>query len=1808
MYSRTSLALCIAYASLLPLSSMAESQTTPPLSPHQQLGKLIKEIVPGDGPVRPPYDLARHDMGFKKKLRDWDSEHPWPKKAEDNESVIREHAILKQQALRNWARTRQLRLIREWRSLKKSWGREKRQTERSAADYTFLRYAFGELPLDAFQIALQTASPDCRLRAARLLLAECRFDAAARNLIRLSNEDNPRWAPLALALLVRLDEERRAIARKVPLMPLAVDLEEHLTRKSRKAEIGALIQRMRQIIVKKSPPIWLQLGAGGLCTEGPVRDVYRESVPVEAWDRLFESEVVFAEGRIENWLSRVVEPRTLNTPYFELDTTDLLLTRASGASSRIVGTEATFELNSRYGGAMDLRLYRFEKKEVWESVAARTLSKYRPDRAWQKHYHPLSHNNSGKTWHAKVKVDKLTEGYYLLLIGARYAPMVAAQKFAVSRVALYLRAARNKGVVVAVDRSDGRPVGDVPVVLRVQGSPVISSLKKRYKGDHRDAFLAGLHGRDLASRSDAGPLTPSILLAQAKAHDEGMKLSRRYPKVDFQRAGRTDASGTLSFDLDIGREDYAYTLHAKREEAGLAEASVHYREGPAPKDQIKVVMWGAQPVYRPGATANLKGIVRRFNGLRIASHDNTWKRSVEVIIKNEKRRLCTKKCELSEAGTFELNFRIPVDSDLGTYQAYVDGTKASPWGPLSVQEFRLPTFRVKASPSRHTHRGGEVATGKVSVFYATGKPAADAEVEVVLETGEIDPPRADLATGQDGTAEFSFKLPHVKQRKSFTIRATVMDASGESYSGTGYLGVTPTPFDVDVTVSPNPAVQGSPIEVKVKAMNWDGTPVKNALVSLQGETRVVRTDAKGKACLPTHAASRGRRQELHLSVVTKLEAVHETARVNLRPRRETTEAKTQATLKPAHRDHLSLDAPWSIKSGDTLAIGLDVDHRQGKACTVAVFVENTRMLAHRTVMLKPGKHTLEFPTDENYCPSIHVWASFLTGSNEHNDQEKCYVAPVHRFLNLEISTNKEDYKPGEPCRVELLALDHRKQPVPNAEISLGIVNRRVYWVREDPTPDLRNFFYRFRLPIHAKGRFDSPPPGCPPMIFWKGPKYAWGYLEAHQGEVGLFGARGAGGRRRLIMRGGGGKATEGNLNPRRTFKNTAHWVANLITDGEGRARTSFTWPDDITSWRFTARGVTPNTMVGQVSLSRRTMLPLQVELSLPRGLRTGDRVSAGAIIHNNEGPARQVRVQFSALDAHGDQTVKVGQGGAARVPVALAPQRDGRILVTAKARDPVSAEGDAIERQWPVLPRGHRATRSFAGTFTEGGTIPLDLGGTAIPGSLRLTVNAESGFSGPVNAALGELIAYPYGCVEQTMSRFLPAVIVAKAMQKAGVENPRASELNTILAKGLARLRGFQHTDGGWGWWEKDKTNDFMTAYVLEGLALCRASGQSAPVYMIDRAERYLSKRLADGTLNGGAVGAVGQVRLEVFAAHALALAYKLNKKTRSDQIRRTIAVLDDTLFDDEGLAAREYALAANAYLALGQRGKAKECLEQAVNKFQLSKPSRKHVLTAASLLEAGKELDPRNPRWLIMSRKLVKMRRGPAWSDTLVSAAAVRGLSTMLTDSASERIDMQVLLDGQVAASLSPRPNECVSISLHKELTGARQVVLRPSKRLKSDAFWSASLEGYLIHTPRQPADPDTTLSLKVSEVRPKDKEIEVATDGVLSVERGQTLKIKLMAHCSHAATALRLSVPRPCGVEMIRAPHLVKGIVAWEQRDDAFHFFVDDWKAGKHEIEFLVRAEVAGRVFAPWPELASMYGQPLTVKVEAPTEWVVR
>ena len=255
-------------------------------------------------------------------------------------------------------------------------------------------------------------------------------------------------------------------------------------------------------------------------------------------------------------------------------------------------------------------------------------------------------------------------------------------------------------------------------------------------------------------------------------------------------------------------------------------------------------------------------------------------------------------------------------------------------------------------------------------------------------------------------------------------------------------------------------------------------------------------------------------------------------------------------------------------------------------------------------------------------------------------------------------------------------------------------------------------------------------------------------------------------------------------------------------------------------------------------------------MGTPRFLRKGDELVVPVIVHNYSDAARQGTLSLTAqgLEVVNGATASatVANRGEASADWRLRAAKVGTATLTASAVTDV--ESDALELSFPVLPSGVAKTAAQSGVVTAtasgaAANFSFPAGTDAAAHSLHVEVSPS--IAGSLFSALDYLTAFPYGCTEQTMSSFLPNVIVRQTMEKLGVPGRvDGTALQAKMTAGLERLKDYQHEDGGWGWWKEDNSRVYMTAYVVGGLGMAGDAVPSGYGGMVLRGRQYLYQQL----------------------------------------------------------------------------------------------------------------------------------------------------------------------------------------------------------------------------------------------------------------------------------------------------------------------------------------------------------------------------
>jgi hypothetical protein len=434
----------------------------------------------------------------------------------------------------------------------------------------------------------------------------------------------------------------------------------------------------------------------------------------------------------------------------------------------------------------------------------------------------------------------------------------------------------------------------------------------------------------------------------------------------------------------------------------------------------------------------------------------------------------------------------------------------------------------------------------------------------------------------------------------------------------------------------------------------------------------------------------------------------------------------------------------------------------------------------------------------------------------------------------------------------------------------------------------------------------------------------------------------------------------------------------------------------LTTWRITVRAIDRSTRVGQQTATFIVRKDLMIRLGLPRFFRARDRGQVAATIHNSQEKPAQVKVKFEAqgisINGATEQVISLDKRSRQTLFWNYEAQQAGTARFTAYAL----SEGlsDAEQLDIPVLPHGTEvveASSRIVEKERDSLTLKPNFGGTAQPEGVAAQLTLSPSLAGPLMASLEYLVAYPYGCVEQTMSAFLPTVLVAQTTKELGGEMPQSGKLKDIpqmVAKGLARLYNYQHEDGGWGWWENDPTHSFMTAYALYGLTRAQQAGFEVDQTVLERGRNSLISLLGQTDLDLATraymlyvlkqAGSTDRTMIEKLFARRKELAKNMNPMTRALMVETLAA---------HGLASEARAL-LEELLAEAQRVDSLVYWEGQSWHYNWQDDP---LLTTAAALRAILAVEPKRAEAVgamrfLMSRKLDER----SWRSTLDTAQIV--------------------------------------------------------------------------------------------------------------------------------------------------------------------------------------------------------------------------
>ncbi len=1320
---------------------------------------------------------------------------------------------------------------------------------------------------------------------------------------------------------------------------------------------------------------------------------------------------------------------------------------------------------------------------------------------------------------------------------------------------------------------------------------------------------------------------------------EGMALRIAQGKERFE--GKTGADGLYVHEKGVNGT--VVGVH----EGEIALTNLSYSPF---GDEARGYLYTDRPIYRPNQVVQFKAVHRQVTRVPDGPEAGSERlvtppagQQAQVTIQDPRGNAIYRRILPTDAfGTVAGELRLGDEPPLGMYTVY---SSLGGYGQFRVEEYRKPEYEVEARFVAAPYLSGDDLQGEIAVKYYFGSPVVEADLNWELyrrplyrgrwygfeeswgwdddDDDDDDDyeyskrkgrgyygPGERVAQGvgkTDRNGKVSVRHPSAKDGGDveYTLVARVVDKSRREVSGTCMARVTRSQLELGVSASRYLYRPGDQVEIKVRAADMEGKAVADQVVSITVSTAKYwrrdkesgyehgdfhaaesRTDATGVASFSFPAEKEG---YLRVRAVAK--------------DRRDVECSAEHWIWVSGRSWSSdfqnftgLDLvpdKTVYAAGDTARVLVTSQHKNVQALFT---VEANGVLRQEVLEIKGHTALVEVPVVAAlHAPNVYFSVATMVGNEFLNRSRSVSVPPADRLLKFTVSMDKAQYRPREEMKVTVSAVDSAGRPV-EADLSVGMVDESIYALQPELARDVRKHFYARRWNrVHV----DSS------MHYYD--RGRSGYFGAKGGEGGgapqgkADRSRGLAEESKELEKAKSAKPGEpmAETETRAYFPDTMFWRSNARTGADGKFSFAVAAPDSLTTWRTTVRGLTADSRVGHARHEVVVRKEVIVRLAAPRFFTQNDECVVSGVVHNYRDDVSELKVSFQAagveLVGPSEQVIGVPKGGDRRVDWKVIARRPGTAVLTARAES--SKESDAMRIEIPVLPHGIPQILVKAGVLEEGGKVSVTVPDTAIPEATELMVCAEPSVASQIAGVVEYLAGYPYGCVEQTMSRFLPSVVAARSMRQLGLRNPKLEkELPDMVAKGLQRLYNFQHADGGWGWWESDNTNAFMTAYVVYGLAKAREADFPVEDNVLHRGVASLKAMLKARGEDPRDFHRPAPLDTRAYLVFALTEAGASDKASLTEMY-------------DARAELSNYGKALVA-ISLARSGRPSEARDVLANLDETAKQGEAHcwweghaqryhwmsqvIETTAYVLRAYVLVDPQNPKVHKVVRWLAANRQGDRWNSTKDSAAIVYALSDYVAATGETDADyaLTVKVDGKELLSARATKENLFSFDGTRTLKGtavpkgAREISFE--KTGKGRIYYSVRLQVF------NAADRFDAVSGTVSIERTyarvtydgKERIVEPLKEGDV-LKSGDLVEVTLDLTADGAHEYMMIEDPLPAGFEVQKEERFAgggprRGRWGWwyariEARDERVCIAATAMD-GRRSVSYLMRAEQPG------------------------------
>ncbi|MCY7353345.1 MAG: alpha-2-macroglobulin family protein [Cytophagaceae bacterium] len=1161
----------------------------------------------------------------------------------------------------------------------------------------------------------------------------------------------------------------------------------------------------------------------------------------------------------------------------------------------------------------------------------------------------------------------------------------------------------------------------------------------------RDTRLVSISDIGLMARQSADEVLVFANSIQTAKPLSGVEINLVSTNNQTFLTGKTDADGIARFkDLKTQSGGFKLALLSARTNEDFnylllddakVETSRYDVEGRRDHPSgFEAFVYGDRDIYRPGETIHLNTV------LRTQAWETVGKVPLKIkLLQPNGREYQSFRLETNEQGAADL--AVPLDRAVvtGNYTAEIyngnDVLLASK--SLSVEEFMPDRIKVDVVSDRETYQAGQTVLLSSTATNLFGPPAADRNYEMELQlTRKAFAPKGfqgyafDIEdntqfekvlrqgrTDAQGRATERFTLPDATRDVGVLegkVYVTIFDETGRPVNRLKRFDVYTQPVLYGIGLSSRYVGTGAPLPIPLVALDPAGKAVDasaqvdilridyQTVIEKQGDQLRYVSRRQPKVVYSRAVAFKGGKGQVSYTPTLSGEYEIRVARPGAKAFSAVTfyaygYGSTQATsfeVDNEGRVDMTFDKEkYSV--GDRVRVLFKTPF----AGKLLISVERNKVLETHVLDTDQQSAEWSFKLSDAHLPNVYVAATLIRPM----DGPNLPLTVAHGYAG--VTVEKSDNKLPVEVRVAQTARSKTRQRVtvktsPNAEVTVAVVDEGILQLKNFRTPDIHGYFYAKRA--LEVGGFDLYPFLFPELSI-----------------------------RSNSSVGGDGYNLEKRINPLANGRVNlvAFWSGQLKADGSGEASFEVDIPQFSGDLRVMAVAY-KNEAFGSGNANVKVADPLVLSTALPRFLSPGDEVTVPVSLTNTTKKIANATATLTlsgALEAvnGATQTVMIAPGREGRAMFSIRAKSaigTGSVLVTVKGLNETFTEKISLS----VRPAASLVKTATSGQVAGGQTVAVNLPSDFLPSTVRSQVLVSRSPLVAFADAVQGLLGYPYGCLEQTVSKAFPQLYIAdflktlkaaKAPTGANDQNP-----NATVQAAIRKLETLQLGNGGLSRWQAgDAPDAWSSAYAAHFLLEAQKADFEVTARVLVRLLDYLTAQSSTPATETEAIynadGSISNRRVAkrevVYSLYVLALAGKPNR-----------AVMNFYKASPTLLTPDERYLLAATYAQAGDQASLKALLPKTYPNDRtvretggsLSSPVRNVALTLNSLIET----DANNIQIPALARLLSTQLKNTPYLNTQETAFATLALGKLARRAAQSTATATVLSNGQAVGTFS--------------------------------------------------------------------------------------------------------------------------------------------------------------------------------------------